>query len=632
MERKIRTGKDFRLVWAILTNTEDIPLAGRDLRLDLIDPLGKVITLPIEIEGNKVISTVRGKDFLRLGVYRLTLWENYGQNAQTAVDCCEAFRLVSTTCQEGGEDPEGLDTETIDLGTSDMQVSFKGDKGDSAYEIAVKNGFKGTEEEWLASLKGDPFTYEDFTVEQIEELQRPALEAADSANNATTEANKAASKANTAAALAETKAQEAESAANTAAQTEATIQQAETSRVSAEKIREENEAVRIASETAREKAEQGRVSAEQERVSAESSRVSAEQTRVSSETQRGTEFTRLKGESETATNNANQAADKANQVAEGIEASLSKKQDNLVSGENIKTINGEDVLGKGNIVINPTIMDLKWTTNLVTTRKLVPAELRKKGVKIAYTVGINKTYIVEQYQIDEIDDNKWSTNANWKGCRTPMTPFFEAAGASFNEDTGYYELYNSIFDLTEYDMHVIYLSGLKNTLDLEYYYYDNNRIRANLKYMSDNIGIIRDAYLKYCCRQCSSLEVFYIINNRPEYPNRIRVKSFEGAFYSCGNLKKIIGILDLSDVTYSSLALSKCAKLEEVYLYGLNANMPIESSSLLKKECVLYMVQNALATSPITITLHPDVYNLSMSDPDIQAALAEKTNVSLATI
>lgn len=26
--------------------------------------------------------------------------------------------------------------------------------GDSAYEIAVKHGFKGTEEEWLASLKG----------------------------------------------------------------------------------------------------------------------------------------------------------------------------------------------------------------------------------------------------------------------------------------------------------------------------------------------------------------------------------------------------------------------------------------------------------------------------------------------
>lgn len=31
-------------------------------------------------------------------------------------------------------------------------------RGYSAYEIALIHGFKGTEEEWLASLKGDPVT------------------------------------------------------------------------------------------------------------------------------------------------------------------------------------------------------------------------------------------------------------------------------------------------------------------------------------------------------------------------------------------------------------------------------------------------------------------------------------------
>lgn len=28
--------------------------------------------------------------------------------------------------------------------------------GESAYQIAVKHGFEGTEEEWLESLKGEP--------------------------------------------------------------------------------------------------------------------------------------------------------------------------------------------------------------------------------------------------------------------------------------------------------------------------------------------------------------------------------------------------------------------------------------------------------------------------------------------
>ena len=74
-----------------------------------------------------------------------------------------------------------------------------GTKGYSAYEVAVQQGFKGTVDEWLASLKGekgedgsiefeeltpeqmemlrgpkgDPFLYSDFTAEQLEALRGP---------------------------------------------------------------------------------------------------------------------------------------------------------------------------------------------------------------------------------------------------------------------------------------------------------------------------------------------------------------------------------------------------------------------------------------------------------------------------
>lgn len=50
----------------------------------------------------------------------------------------------------------------------------EGPKGDSAYEVAVSNGFEGTEQQWVDSLKGDKgesFTYEDFTSEQLESLK-----------------------------------------------------------------------------------------------------------------------------------------------------------------------------------------------------------------------------------------------------------------------------------------------------------------------------------------------------------------------------------------------------------------------------------------------------------------------------
>lgn len=40
----------------------------------------------------------------------------------------------------------------------DPGVGKTGDPGNNAYEVAVLNGFVGTEEEWLASLEGDPGT------------------------------------------------------------------------------------------------------------------------------------------------------------------------------------------------------------------------------------------------------------------------------------------------------------------------------------------------------------------------------------------------------------------------------------------------------------------------------------------
>lgn len=54
-----------------------------------------------------------------------------------------------------------------------ISVGKQGIPGKSAYTIAIENGFKGTEKEWLSSLKGNPFTYSDFTPEQLAQLVGP---------------------------------------------------------------------------------------------------------------------------------------------------------------------------------------------------------------------------------------------------------------------------------------------------------------------------------------------------------------------------------------------------------------------------------------------------------------------------
>lgn len=123
--KKIRIGKDIAISWHILTKGEAVSLEGRDLTLHLIDPLNRKMQIPFTVEDVLLEAKISGTTQKFLGKYSLTLWENYGKPGQTAVDACNAFELVKTTCMEGGAD-EGLDTETVDLGTSSIEIITAG--------------------------------------------------------------------------------------------------------------------------------------------------------------------------------------------------------------------------------------------------------------------------------------------------------------------------------------------------------------------------------------------------------------------------------------------------------------------------------------------------------------------------
>lgn len=123
--KKIRKGKDIAVSWPILTNGEPTPLDGRDLTLFVKSQYNVVKQVEFTTEDNIVSFTFYGTEQQMLGVYQLTLWENYGKQGQTAVDYCDAFELVSCTCKEGGED-SGLTTETVDLEASTIEVGIGG--------------------------------------------------------------------------------------------------------------------------------------------------------------------------------------------------------------------------------------------------------------------------------------------------------------------------------------------------------------------------------------------------------------------------------------------------------------------------------------------------------------------------
>lgn len=152
---KKRKGKSLVIKWGITTNGNIEPLEGRDLLLQRIEPNGGIVNnIPFSIEDtNKLVFRHSGEDHHYYGVYKYTLWENPNSVDQSLVDTCNAYELVGSTCEETPSTNENLELEpVIDLGTSDICIGIR---GASAYEIAVANGFVGTEEEWLASLKGE---------------------------------------------------------------------------------------------------------------------------------------------------------------------------------------------------------------------------------------------------------------------------------------------------------------------------------------------------------------------------------------------------------------------------------------------------------------------------------------------
>lgn len=147
---------------------------------------------------------------------------------------------------------------------------MQGIQGWSAYEVAVKHGFVGTEAEWVQSLK------------------QPALDAAAEALEAKAQVEATEQAVKEAEALRVTAEQGRVNAENTRVSNENTRISNEDSRKAEEAKRVTAENARIAAETSRKEAESSRVNAESDRVTAEGARAAAEQLRANSESERNT--------------------------------------------------------------------------------------------------------------------------------------------------------------------------------------------------------------------------------------------------------------------------------------------------------------------------------------------------------
>lgn len=362
-------------------------------------------------------------------------------------------------------------------------------------------------------IKGEPFTFDDFTPEQIEDLQRPATEAADSV-------------------------------------------------LKLEKNVDVAEKKRIADEQSRQEAEQARIRAEETRVSDESIRQENEQERRKAETERQDAETARAEEFATWEDELDSKADRSELSNVLAEESLTPdnfpdvntytreelKKDLFVDMWNMKCIKPEygryDPVGAPDSK-HPFFLNKLWLTYeeaLAVDRFSTVAVLTEANAATSFGVGRQQ-------------------------CRT-LYPMLTMPSAS-------------MYQLTQY-------SRIETIRILPYY----------------------DTYF-----HCADLR-----------------GSFVGNY-----LEEILGIFNFPQVNNANYTIYDWIgpRLKEFSGAKLKCSINVSASRYLNLHTFRFMVENAVNTSAITITVHPDVYSKLTDETNtewhaILAQAAEK-NISFAT-
>lgn len=210
---------------------------------------------------------------------------------------------------------------------------------------------------------------------------------------------------------------------------------------------------------------------------------------------------------------------------------------------------------------------------------------------------------------------------------------YEAAGAVYNEDTGFYEL-NGLTDITEAEMRTIYSAYFPNYPGDATALYSRFQIRTNLPVKSNPGGWTHVLEVSYLFAACSQLEVALMgVSKSLGY---ITPVSCMGMFHNCSKLKTVLGIIDMQRASSSTANMFyNCLALEDVNIKNLHVNISFANSPLISLASLQYLIANASTTAACTVTVHADVYAKIQDETQTEwhalIASAQEKQITFAT-
>lgn len=519
-----------------------------------------------------------------------------------------------------------------------------------AYMTAKANGYTGTAEEFYDALnhivdinkkeaerveaEANRVTAEQQRVENFVAMESALTTATTKANTATGKAEEASKRADnsaTAASQARVQATLAANGANAAAaqatqameKTNTATANANNSAVNAgNAATEANEAAKSANDAA-DKAKSATSTAEQ---SAERANTAADNADVA--TSNATQ----------ATTQATTATKRANDISVDLEAKREADYWRGTKGD------------KGDDGVSPTVSTSK--TGKVTTIEITDAQGTHtatvndgESVEVVQSTGTSETAVMSQKaSTDSFIANTPSGD--------PMHNLYVAMGAVWNgtgkdiikkapwadyvdneEDKTYLHKTNC--------WHYGFKGDLNNTDMVEIARWNNNILGVeNLYYYlsTASVLIVRNCGDNYKqSPPISDFETFLntdatlisaksekleIINFSQERPSMVFTFGYNSY------LEHLFFIIDINNKKDTGV-FSGDKKLKTVFIKNLGNNLSLGYSPNITTKCIIYMINNA-TDATFTITLHPEAYARAIADTGVQAALANKTNVSLA--
>lgn len=244
-----------------------------------------------------------------------------------------------------------------------------------------------------------------------------------------------------------------------------------------------------------------------------------------------------------------------------------------------------------------------------------------------HSIGISFARVDNNFRLESFDIQDLTTVLNTQQGNRAL---YVAAGAVYNQNTGFYEL-NGLTDITEEEMKVIYVQTnhmdyIENMNDV----FSNLNFRTNLGFKQIRRTNNRTFNLKNAFRENKNLEVLKLGNSTND-TWVMKCSDMQDFVTYCSNLKKIIGYIECPvAVNFLSTPL-----LEEIRFKNIVRNFGIKDSPLISLESLQYLITNAANTSPITVTVHADVYAKIQDETQTEwhalIASAQEKNITFAT-